>query len=171
MLKKAEKVELVNKLSEELKSQESWYFIGFAGLKFVEFNELRSLLREKGSRVRVIKTRLLAKALEKIGRKLPAEILQKPVALVTVEEYLSAAKTLQTFAKDHPNLIIYGGYVEGEQVDQAKVAVFGALPTREELYGKLVGSVHSPLYRIVNALRWNGFALTSVLKQQLQKLI
>jgi len=168
MLKKAEKVELVNKLSDELKSQESWFFIGFAGLKFVEFNELRTLLRQQGSRIRVIKTRLLAKSLEKIGNVLPQELLDKPVALLTGEDYLAAAKTLQTFAKDHPNLVIYGGYVEGANIDAAKVAVFGALPTRQELYGRLVGTVNAPMFRFVNALAWPGRGLVSVLRQYSQ---
>ena len=165
MLKKAEKIELVNKLSEELKSQESWYFIGFAGLKFSELSELRAKLREKGSRLKVIKTRLLVKALEKIGQKLPQEILEKPVALVTVEDYLAAAKTLQTFAKDHPNLIIYGGYVEGDNVDKAKIAVFAALPSADELKAKLVGTLNAPIYRFVTALAWPGRGVASVLRQ------
>lgn len=170
MLNKQQKIELVTKLSDELKSQESWYFVGFAGLKFTELNALRSLLAEKGSRLRVIKTRLLAKALEKIGKAFPEQLLDKPIALLTTEDYLASAKILKVFTKDHPNLAIYGGYVEGENIDEAKVAVFAALPTADELKAKLVGTLNAPIFRFVNALRWNGYALVSVLKQQLESL-
>ncbi|MBI3260928.1 50S ribosomal protein L10 [Candidatus Berkelbacteria bacterium] len=170
MLTKAQKIELVNKLSDELKGQESWYFVGFAGLKFTELNELRRLLAEKGSRLKVIKTRLLAKALEKIGKVFPDELLDQPIALLTTEDYLSSAKILKVFTKDHPNLAIYGGYVEGDNVDQAKIAVFAALPSADELKAKLVGTLNAPMSRFVNALRWNGYALTSVLRQYLAKL-
>lgn len=170
MLKKAEKVELVNQLAEDLKGRDSWYFVGFAGLKFTELTELRSLLRAKGSRIKVIKTRLLAKALERVGKQLPQEILEKPIALVTMEDYLAAAKVLANFAKDHPNLIIYGGLVEGENVDQAKIAVFAALPTAQELQARLVGTLNAPMSRLVSALRWNGYALVSVLKQYASKV-
>ncbi len=165
MLKKAQKVELVNKLSEELKSQESWFFVGFAGLKFTELNELRRLLAEKGSRLKVIKTRLLAKALEKIGKVFPGELLDKPIALLTTEDYLSSAKILKQFTKDHPNLAIYGGYVEGENIDQAKIAVFAALPSADELKAKLVGTLNAPIFRFVNALSWPGRGVASVLRQ------
>lgn len=167
MLNKAQKIELVNKLSDELKSQESWYFVGFSGLKFTELNALRGLLAEKGSRLRVIKTRLLAKALEKIGKVFPDELLDKPIALMTGEDYLASAKILKVFTKDHPNLTIYGGYVEGENIDEAKVAVFAALPTADELKAKLVGTLNAPIYRFVTALAWPGRGVTSVLKQYL----
>ncbi|MFY9484108.1 MAG: 50S ribosomal protein L10 [Patescibacteria group bacterium] len=165
MLKKAQKIELVNKLSDELKTQESWYFVGFAGLMYPEMSELRGLLRVKSAKVRVIKTRLLAKALEKIGKALPKELLDKPIALLTGEDYLASAKILKEFTKDHPNLSIYGGYVEGENIDQAKIAVFAALPSADELKAKLVGTLNAPIFRFVNALSWPGRGVASVLRQ------
>ncbi|MBI3495002.1 50S ribosomal protein L10 [Candidatus Berkelbacteria bacterium] len=120
MLTRQQKIEQANQLAAELKTQDAWYFVGFSGITFPQLNELRKLLREKNATMRIIKTRVLGKALESIGKTIPAETEGKPVAILTMEDYLTTAKVLTTFAKDHPNLTIYGGYVEGENVDSAR---------------------------------------------------
>ncbi len=78
---------------------------------------------------------------------------------------MEANKAVVTFGKSHEALRILGAVIDGQFVDEAGVRILAALPGRDELYAKLVGSIAAPLSGLVNVLSGNLRGLVSVLKQ------
>ena len=60
--------------------------------------------------------------------------------------------SLQSSAKTAPALEIKGGIVEGTYYDAAGMAEIAKVPSREELLGKLLGSIQSPITNMARVL-------------------
>ena len=81
------------------------------------------------------------------------EILSGPSAFVFAEgDPVASAKAIKDFAKGNENLVIKGGIMDGAFVDAEAVEKIAALPSREELIAKLLGSLQNPLTQTVRVL-------------------
>lgn len=167
MLTRDQKSQQVQELSDALAQAQSVVFTTFHGLKLDEMEQLRKTLKKQSITFRVVKNTLLKRAFESAGKNLSDEMLTKPLAVAFGPDDIATAKLLCAFQKEHEALVIEGGVFEGDVVDGATIMSIALLPGRDELYAKVVGSISAPLSRLVGALRWNGYALTSVLKQYL----
>ena len=94
-----------------------------------------------------------------------------PTAIAySTEDPIAPAKILQDFADDGGKMIIKTGYMDGKILGADEVKALAKLPSREDLLGKVVGSVQSPLYGLHGAL--NGLlrglvgALSAIEKQK-----
>lgn len=165
MAKTKEKKEaLINKFDEQLSTAKSAVLVDYKGLKVNETEELRNALRGKGVQFNVTKNSLVKIALKKHGIEFDAEIFKKPVAIAfAMEDEVAPAKEIDLFAKKHEAIEILGGILEKKMIDSAAVKRLAALPSREELLGKVVGSIASPLSGMVNVLAGNLRGLVNVL--------
>ena len=141
-------------------------FTEYRGLGVRELTELRAQLRKNGSRYTVTKNTLLRKALEVAGITVPGEVLdlQLGVASSATDE-VEPNRIIVEFAKANELLKIHGAIVDGRYIDEAGVRQLAALPTRDVLYARVVGSISAPLSGLVNVLSGNLRGLVSVLKQ------
>ena len=81
------------------------------------------------------------------------EHLNGPTAIAySTEDPIAPAKILQDFADDGGKMFIKTGYMDGKILDADEVKALAKLPSREELLGKVVGSVQSPLYGLHGVL-------------------
>ena len=64
-----------------------------------------------------------------------------PSALAYSEDQIAPIKILSDFAKDHPALVLKVGIVDGEKADQAKLAEYATLPSRDGLLTMLAGGM------------------------------
>ena len=64
-----------------------------------------------------------------------------PSAFAYSNDQVAAVKILSDFAKDHPALVLKVGIVDGELADQAKLAEYATLPSREGLLTMLAGGM------------------------------
>ncbi|NLW60596.1 MAG: 50S ribosomal protein L10 [Firmicutes bacterium] len=148
-----EKVAVVNEVYEKLTKAQSVVLVDFRGLTVQEVTELRKKLREAGVELRVVKNTLTRLAAEKADLKDLHAYLEGPTALAFgYDDPVSPAKILSEFAKDHKNLELKGGVLEGKVIDQAMVAALAELPTREVLLGQLAGLLQAPIRNLVYVL-------------------
>ena len=72
---------------------------------------------------------------------------------VSKEDATAPARVLATFAKKNPKLELVAGVVEGNYYDAAGVQALAAVPSRDELLGKLLGSIQSPIANFARVLK------------------
>jgi len=161
-----EKEGIVLKLGEQLESAKSAVLVNYKGLTVSETEELRDELRKNNVSFAVTKNKLFNIALNDKGIKIDKELMDQPIAVAfgTVDE-IAAAKGINEFAKTHEAVEILGGLFANEYIDKDRVMVLANIPSRDELYAKIVGSLAAPLSGMVTVLSGNLRGLVSVLSQ------
>lgn len=162
---RAQKTELLQALEADIKNQ-ALLFINYAGLTVADINSLRDETFSANCRVKVAKNTILRKALADASVNIEGDILDQPLALViSPDDEVAVSKIVQKFADEHESAEILGGIIDGKFVDAAKVKLLSALPGREELLAKVVGSINAPISGFVQVMVGNLRGLVSVLKQ------
>jgi large subunit ribosomal protein L10 len=162
----AEKAAMVEELRKGLAKSENAILFAFAGLKVPEVTELRRQVRATKSTYTVVKNTLALRA----AKGTPLEALASHFVGATAVAYnednpVGLAKVLTAFAKTNPNLVFKAALVEGLAVDAAAIKTIAELPTREQLVGKLLFLIQSPLRRLVTVLNGPVRNLAGVVKQ------
>ena len=164
-MERAEKTAQVAELQAELTKSKNAFLFGFAGLKVPEVTELRRQVRGTRSRYIVVKNTLALRA----SRGTPFEDVSKhfvgPTAVAfNQDDPVALAKVLTAFAKTNPNLVFKGALVEGRAVEASQIKTIAELPSREQLVGRLVFLLQSPLTRLATVLAGPVSNLARVLR-------
>jgi len=160
---KEKKQTIVEGLTENVKNQRSLVFVSIDKMKVKDLTTLRKRIREAGGKLQVAKKTLIKLVLKKEGLDVP-ENLQGEVALVFgLKDEASAAKSTYEFSKKNENLKILAGIFEGGLLSKENVIAIAQLPSKQELLGKLVGSIASPMSGMLNVLQGNLRGLVVVL--------
>ncbi len=170
---KEQKQEIIKDLIESLSKQKAMVLLNFGGIDSKELFALRDELKEQDCELKVVKKTLLRKALEKaeakgLTEKL-AELKGQLALIFGFGDEVAPAKICYGHAKDNENLEILGGMFENAFIEQAQVITLAQLPSKQELLGRLVGSLNSPVSRFVYALKGNLSNLVRVL-DEIQKV-
>lgn len=169
LLKRADKEKLVSGMTENLAKAKTVVLVNYQGLKVKDIHNLKKKLLEVGISFQIVKNTLLKIVLEKQGIEFPSDILDQPVAAVWgLEDEVIPAKTTVSFTKEAEKLQIIGGIVNGQFADASVIKQLASLPSREELYAKLVGTLNAPISRLVNVLQGNLRSLVYILSQYQQ---
>lgn len=171
MLNKAQKKELVEKLSAELKGLKGAVLSSFQGVPAMEMQNLRRGLRAEGVKTKVVKLSLLRRILEKLGVDVSKFQAIVPLALSwSHEDEAAPARALHAFGKKQEHLKLVGGILGTEFLDAARVKSLATLPGKDQLRGRLVEVIASPLSGLVGVLAGNLRGLINVLsaKSKLQ---
>lgn len=146
-----EKEATVKALTEALKEAKAVVFADYHGLSVREQQELQANMRTGGMKFGVVKNNLFTKAAKDAGLKL--ERPSGPVAVAYgFDDPVAVAKGVAEFAKEHESLELTGGFVDGEPVEITVIQKLASLPGREELIGKLVGSISAPARNLAGGL-------------------
>lgn len=149
-----EKQKIVNELAEKIKSSQSGVLVDYKGITVIEDTKLRKDLRNAGVEYSVIKNSLISKACDTLGYEKLKEVLIGMTALaLSNEDPVAPAKILNEFSKKNSNFVIKAGFVEGEVLDADGIKELAAIPSKEELIGKFMGSLQSSLYKFAYALQ------------------
>lgn len=150
-MKKSEKEQLVNELSDKIKDATALYFTDFTGLNVKRMTELRRRFRKAGVEYVVIKNTLALRAVNESG--LTGSRLKGPTGVVVAKDAITAAKVLVDFAKENDQKpAMKGGLYEGNAVDEATIKKLATLPTREEALSQFVSALNSVLMMFALAL-------------------
>jgi len=161
---KQQKEEAIKVLTDNIKNAKSVVFANFQGLKVSESEELRQKCREQNIGIVASKKTLVKKALADAGFDVDTKSFEGGVsALFGLEDEVAPAQVLSNFAKDHEVVSFFGGVLEGNFIDADKVTELSKLPSKKELYAKLVGSINAPVSGFVNVLAGNLRGLVNVL--------
>jgi large subunit ribosomal protein L10 len=163
---RAKKIESVEKLNLEFQEARAAILGTFSGLKAAQAEELRKTVRESGARYKVIKNTLAARAAQGTS---VAEALKglKGVTSIayTKNDPVALAKALSKYAKDNPEYTFKAGIVEGRVISIREVEALATMPSREEIFSKLLFLIQAPAQRLATVLNAAGRDLAVVLNQ------
>lgn len=144
---------IVNEISERIKDAKSVVLVDHRGLTVAEDTQLRKSLREAGITYKVYKNTMMNFAFKGTDFEGLSQYLEGPSAIaISTEDATAPARVLVKFAKGAPALEIKAGVVEGTVYDEKGIAQIAAVPSREELLGKLLGSIQSPITNMARVL-------------------
>ncbi len=154
-----EKVAAITEVKERFTSAQSVYVTEYRGLTVDALAELRNSLRENGGYYKVYKNTLVRRAANEAGIEMDEQLLG-PTALAFTEQrpdgsegdLVSVAKTLRDFAKKNPDLVIKGGYYEGEVLGPEEVQQLADVEPREVLLAKFAGLLQAPMAKFAGLM-------------------
>ena len=148
------KKEKLEEIKELLSQRGNFVLTTFSGLDVEQMTGLRSEIREKDSRLKVVKNHLFKLALKEspdhsaVLESFETE-LKGPVAVTFVgEEFPSVAKTLVEFSKKNDKVVIKSGYMDGQFLGANEVKAIATLPSREELLAVIGRGLNTPATKI-----------------------
>jgi large subunit ribosomal protein L10 len=155
-LNRDEKVAVVEELGDKLANAKIAIVTEYKGLDVASFQELRKELKANSAEVRVAKNTLLRRAVEGTPFEVVQEHLQGTTALtVSYDDPVSPAKIITKFVKDHPELQIKCGALEGKALTEDDLKALAKLPSKEILLGQLLSvmnAVPTSFVRVLNAV-------------------
>ena len=162
-----QKAAVIDEMTAQLREAQAVYAVDYRGTSVPQAAALRSSLRDADTRFRVVKNTLTERAADQAGAEGLKSYLEGPTALVFVNgDAAVAAKALADFRRTAGVLEFKGGWMNGDALSAEQVDAISRLPSRDVLYGRLVGMVASPLTGLAGALS----GLIGGLARQLQQL-
>ena len=153
---------IVAEISEAIKEAQSVVLVDYRGLTVEQDTSLRKQLREAGVTYKVYKNTMMNFAFKGTDFEQLAPYLEGPSAVaISTTDATAPARILAKFAKDAKALEIKAGVVEGTVYDATGMQAIAAIPSRDELISKLLGSLQSPITnfaRVMNQLAEKGGA-------------
>jgi large subunit ribosomal protein L10 len=148
------KVQIVNEISEKLKSSQSTVVVDYRGLTVTEVTELRRQLREAGVEFKVYKNSMTRRATEAAELSALNDSLTGPNAIAfSADDVIAPAKILNDFAKTHEALEIKAGVIEGNVATAEEVKALAELPSREGLLSMLLSVLQAPIRNLALATK------------------
>ncbi len=144
---------IVEEISALLKEAKSAVVVDYRGLTVEQDTELRKQLREAGVHYKVYKNTMINFAIQGTEFEPLKAQLEGPTALATsATDETAPARILNEFSKKADKLELKGGVVEGSYYDTDGIKVIATIPSRDELIGKLLGSIQSPITNLARVL-------------------
>lgn len=166
MITRQQKEELVASISKKIADSKAMVFVDYRGLTVEDMTEIRRELRAKNVELKVMKHSLFEIAAKQVGAEVEMGTLANhPVAIAFGQDEVEPAKVIYEFSKKHENLEMIGGAISGKSIEMSELKALAMMPSREEMYARIVGSLASPLRGIASVLQGNLRGLVSVLSQ------
>jgi large subunit ribosomal protein L10 len=167
---KAKKMEQAQALQTEFSGAETAIITTFKGLKASQAEELRKTVRSAGAKYRVVKNTLAERAAK--GTKVEQAL--KDLAGVTSVAYtagdpVALAKALSKYVKDNPEVVFKAVIMDGQVMPAKQVDTLATMPSKEELYSKLLFLISAPAQRLVTVMNAVGRDMAVVLNQGVEK--
>ena len=144
---------IVDEIANSIKDAQAVVLVNYSGLTVEQDTIMRKELREAGINYKVYKNTMMNRAFEGTACEELRQHLEGTDALAISETDATApARILAKFAKQYPALELVAGIVEGNYNDQAGIMALSQVPSREELLGKLLGSIQSPIANFARVL-------------------
>lgn len=147
------KMELVQRLKEQLKNVDTIFLCNFRGINVDTDTKLRRQLRENGSTYLVVKNTLAKWAFEDSDfSQLNPHLVGNTAIAYNTNDTIGLAKLISKFVKEHEKFEFKAGIVEGKVIDLAQLQTLAELPPKEVLVAKLMFMLNFPVQGLVTAL-------------------
>lgn len=163
---KQQKQESLRTFVAQLEDAKSVVFSTFSGMNMDEQEEIRKELRKADIAFFVYKKTLLKRALQSKG--LNGDVVDSwtgNIGIAMSKDEVAPARILVKVSKNNDGFKVHYGILEGKEIDEYDVSALAALPSKDELLAKAVGTVCAPLYGLVNVLQGTQRSLLNVLSQ------
>lgn len=142
----------------------------YRGLTVSGFEQLRRELKKNDAEIRVAKNTLLRKAIEGTPFELMTAHLEGTTAItVSYADPVTPAKILTEFAKEHPELQIRSGVLDGKPLTTDDVKALSTLPSRDVLLAQVLSvmqAVPTNFVRVLNAVPLSFLYTLQALKEK-----
>ncbi len=144
---------IVAEISENIKDAQAVVLVNYCGITVDADTELRKELREAGVIYKVYKNTMMNFAFQGTEFEPLTKHLEGPNAVaISKNDATAPARIISKYAKKAPTMKMIAGVVEGGYYDEKGVAALASVPSREELLGKLLGSIQSPVANLARVL-------------------
>jgi large subunit ribosomal protein L10 len=167
---KAKKAEQIEKLNVNLQKASSMIVGSFSKLTVAKDDQLRRTVRSVGGRYQVVKNTLAQRASEgtKVGEALKG--LKGVTSIAYTEgDPVALAKALSKYVDDNPEFTFKSGVLEGRVISINEIKSLATMPSKEELYSKLLFLINAPAQRLVTVMNAVGRDLAVVINQGVEK--
>ena len=147
-----QKQAVVAEVAKEVAGAQAIVMVENRGMKVADMTKLRAKARASGVFFRVVKNTLVRRAVEKTPFATLAEKMVGPLAYGMGPDPIAVAKVLNDFAKGHEKFVIAGGAMPGQVMSAKQISALAALPSRNELIAKLLGTMQAPIIKLVRTL-------------------
>jgi len=162
-VEKAKKTEVVEELKGVFAASGSVVVAHYTGLTVAEMSDLRQRCRAAGASFKVAKNRLAVRALKGTAAAGIADLFKGPTGIAYSKDPVAASKAAVAYAKDNGKLVILGGAVGAKALDAEGVKALAALPSLDELRGKLVGLLLAPATKLAGVVQAPAAQLARVI--------
>lgn len=161
----------IDVLSESLTRSQLTIITDYRGLSVVALQDLRSRLRPVEAEFKIAKNTLTRIAAERAGIEGLEPELDGPTAIMfAFGDPVAPAKVISDFARSSRILTVRAGVMNGQVLNAADVEAISSLPPREELLGRLVGMLASPMARTVGVLSGPSRSMAYVVNARIESL-
>ena len=144
---------IVDEIANSIKDAQSVVLVNYSGLTVEQDTILRKELREAGVQYKVYKNTMMKRAFAGTAFESLTKDLDGTNAIaISKDDATAPARIIAKFAKTAPKLEMVSGVVEGNYYDKAGMEALANVPSREELLGKLLGSIQSPIANLARVL-------------------
>ncbi len=169
-MNREQKAVAIEEIATHIDESHAIFAVDYRGISVPQVAELRAKLRDADATFKVVKNSLTERAADQAGAEPLKEYLAGPTALTFVRgDVATAAKAIADYAKATQLLPFKGGLMDGAVLDVDQLRSLSRLPSRDVLYGQLVGVVASPVGGLVRSLAALVGGLASALGQVQQK--
>ena len=145
MATKAFKSEKIDAIKSKIEKAQVALITEYKGYTVEEITNLRRELQKQGGDYMVTKNTLAKVAIKGTEYEVMADMMKGPIAIAFgFEDQVSPAKVVSKFIKDSKKGEILGAVLEGNLLSAAEAKALANLPSKEELYAKMLGSINSP---------------------------
>ena len=147
-----EKKAVVAEVSAQVASAQTIVVAEYRGMEVKDMTVLRAKARAAGVFLRVLKNTLVRRAVAETPFAGLSDHLVGPLVYGVSSDPVSAAKVLHEFAKSNEKFVIKAGAMANFVMSSADVANLAAMPSRDELLSKLMGTMQAPVATFVRTL-------------------
>ena len=152
-MNREQKAAAIAEIVAQINESQAVYAVDFRGISVPQAADVRTRLREADASFRVVKNTLTERAADEAGVDSLKALLEGPTALTFVRgDAALAAKAIATFNRETQLLTFKGGLLDGDALDAEQILAISRLPSRDVLYGQLVGMVASPITGLARGL-------------------
>ena len=147
-----EKQAVVAEVAKQVAGAQAIVMVENRGMPVAAMTQLRAKARASGVYFRVVKNTLVRRAVADTPFASLAEKMVGPLAYGIGSDPVAVAKVLNDFAKGNEKFVITGGAMPGQVMSAKDISALAALPSREELLARLVGTMQAPIVKFVRTL-------------------
>ncbi|MBN8479300.1 MAG: 50S ribosomal protein L10 [Burkholderiales bacterium] len=147
-----QKEAVVAEVAKQVSSAQAIVLAENRGMPVADMTRLRAKARASGVYFRVVKNTLVRRAVAGTPFEKLSDRMVGPLAYGIGRDPVAVAKVLNDFAKGNEKFVITAGAMPGQVMSAKDVAALAALPSREELIAKLMGTMQAPIAKFVRTL-------------------
>ncbi|ARP84240.1 50S ribosomal protein L10 [Bordetella genomosp. 9] len=151
-LNRQEKAVVIEEVSAQVAKAQSIVIAEYRGLDVASVTVLRKTARQSGVYLRVLKNTLARRAVDGTAFESLSKQLTGPLIYGISADPVAPAKVLSDFAKTNDKLVIKGGSLPNNLLNQEGVKALATLPSRDELISKLMGTMQAPIAQFARTL-------------------